>query len=182
MEYIAALIDVVPTAANIDYHARIVRDKAVLRGSSRRHRHHPGHLRGPRYRGECDKEHRVFQVANSGHRGVHPDQGADLPTMERIEQLQSGAGALTGVPERIRRSGSLHGWLPARRSRHHRRASIHGQDGARVEHRAARRDRAQTGVACFSLEMSKDQLVQRLLCSEGLSRCPAAAARPAPRR
>src|SRR5256885_8777280 len=31
MEYIAVLIDVVPTAANIDYHARIVRDKAVLR-------------------------------------------------------------------------------------------------------------------------------------------------------
>src|SRR5947199_8640229 len=31
MEYIGALIDLVPTAANIDYHARIVRDKAVLR-------------------------------------------------------------------------------------------------------------------------------------------------------
>src|SRR2546430_355401 len=31
IEYVAALIDVVPTAANIDYHARIVRDKAVLR-------------------------------------------------------------------------------------------------------------------------------------------------------
>src|SRR5207247_2355477 len=31
MEYVAALIDVVPTAANLDYHVRIVRDKAVLR-------------------------------------------------------------------------------------------------------------------------------------------------------
>src|SRR5438045_9518149 len=31
MEYIAALIDVVPTAANVDYHAKIVRDKAGLR-------------------------------------------------------------------------------------------------------------------------------------------------------
>src|SRR5690242_3403555 len=31
MEYIAALIDVVPTAANVDYHSKIVRDKAVLR-------------------------------------------------------------------------------------------------------------------------------------------------------
>src|SRR6266853_266837 len=31
MEYIAALIDVVPTAANVEYHAKIVRDKAVLR-------------------------------------------------------------------------------------------------------------------------------------------------------
>src|ERR1700757_2251631 len=31
MEYLGALIDVVPTAANIEYHARIVRDKALLR-------------------------------------------------------------------------------------------------------------------------------------------------------
>src|SRR5205823_3254424 len=31
MEYLGSLIDVVPTAANVDYHARIVRDKAVLR-------------------------------------------------------------------------------------------------------------------------------------------------------
>src|SRR5206468_218257 len=31
MEYLGGLIDVVPTAANVDYHAKIVRDKAVLR-------------------------------------------------------------------------------------------------------------------------------------------------------
>src|SRR5206468_8417935 len=31
MEYIGALIDVVPTAANVEYHCRIVRDKAVQR-------------------------------------------------------------------------------------------------------------------------------------------------------
>ena len=31
LEYIGALIDVVPTAANVQYHARIVRDKAIQR-------------------------------------------------------------------------------------------------------------------------------------------------------
>src|SRR5690242_5502719 len=31
MEYLGTLIDVVPTAANVEYHAKIVRDKAVLR-------------------------------------------------------------------------------------------------------------------------------------------------------
>src|SRR5437879_12356441 len=31
MEYLGGLIDVVPTAANVEYHAKIVRDKAVLR-------------------------------------------------------------------------------------------------------------------------------------------------------
>src|SRR5947209_1139650 len=30
MEYLGTLIDVVPTAANVEYHAKIVRDKAVL--------------------------------------------------------------------------------------------------------------------------------------------------------
>ena len=31
MEYIAALLDIVPTAANVESHTRIVRDQAVLR-------------------------------------------------------------------------------------------------------------------------------------------------------
>src|SRR5258708_86004 len=31
MEYLGGLIDVVPTPANVEYHAKIVRDKAVLR-------------------------------------------------------------------------------------------------------------------------------------------------------
>src|SRR6202008_3252349 len=31
MEYVGSLIDVVPTAASIEYHGRIVRDKALLR-------------------------------------------------------------------------------------------------------------------------------------------------------
>src|SRR5881296_832679 len=31
MDYIAALVDVVPTAANVEFHTRIVRDKAILR-------------------------------------------------------------------------------------------------------------------------------------------------------
>src|SRR6266550_2332568 len=72
MEYIAALIDVVPTAANVDYHAKIVRDNA---------------------------EHRVFQVAQF-RRAEEFIRIKELiwPTMERIEQLQSGAGSVTGVP------------------------------------------------------------------------------------
>src|SRR5918995_2768746 len=31
LEYLAELIDAVPTAANLEFHARIVRDKAILR-------------------------------------------------------------------------------------------------------------------------------------------------------
>src|SRR6267378_87373 len=66
MEYIAALIDVVPTAANIDYHAKIVRDKAVLRrlveaATGIIQDIYDGHGTA----GEVldNAEHRVFQVA-----------------------------------------------------------------------------------------------------------------------
>jgi len=102
MEYIAALIDVVPTAANVDYHAKIVRDKAVLRrlveaATGIIQDVYEGHGTA----GEVldNAEHRVFQVAQF-RRAEEFIRIKELiwPTMERIEQLQSGAGSVTGVP------------------------------------------------------------------------------------
>ena len=90
------------------------------------------------------------------------------PTMERIEQLQSGAGALTGVPSGFvdldrytagfQRSDLI--ILAARPSMGKTALALNIVQHAAIEHN--------TRVAFFSLEMSKDQLVQRLLCSEGL--------------
>src|SRR5436190_2914000 len=102
MEYVAALIDVVPTAANVDYHAKIVRDKAVLRrlvdaATGSIQDVYEGHGTA----GEVldNAEHRVFQVAQF-RRAEEFIRIKELiwPTMERIEQLQSGAGSVTGVP------------------------------------------------------------------------------------
>ena len=102
MEYIAALIDVVPTAANVDYHAKIVRDKAVLRrlveaATGIIQDVYEGHGTA----GEVldNAEHRVFQVAQF-RRAEEFIRIKELiwPTMERIEQLQSGSGSVTGVP------------------------------------------------------------------------------------
>src|SRR5207247_9202400 len=66
MEYLGGLIDVVPTAANVDYHAKIVRDKAVLRrlieaATSIIQDAYDGRLTS----GDMldNAEHRVFQVA-----------------------------------------------------------------------------------------------------------------------
>src|SRR3989475_11525415 len=66
MEYIAALIDVVPTAANVEYHSKIVRDKAVLRrlveaATGIIQDIYEGH--GPAGEVLDNAEHRVFQVA-----------------------------------------------------------------------------------------------------------------------
>src|SRR5437879_9207621 len=102
MEYLGGLIDVVPTAANIEYHARIVRDKALLRRlieaatgiaqEAYEGRGLPGEVLD-------NAEHRIFQVAQL-RRTEEFIRLKELiwPTMERIEQLQSGHGAVTGVP------------------------------------------------------------------------------------
>src|SRR5882757_1403811 len=102
MEYLGGLIDVVPTAANVEYHAKIVRDKAVLR----RLIEAATAIIQDAYEGRStsievldNAEHRVFQVAQF-RRAEEFVRLKELiwPTMERIEQLQSGAGSVTGVP------------------------------------------------------------------------------------
>ena len=172
MEYLGALIDVVPTAANVEYHARIVRDKAVLRrlieaATSIIQQAHEGRTTSAELLDHA--EHRVFQIAQL-KRSEEFVRLKELiwPTMERIEQLQSGAGALTGVPSGFvdldrytagfQRADLV--IIAARPSMGKTALALNIVQHAAIEHN--------TGVAFFSLEMSKDQLVQRLLCSEGL--------------
>jgi len=172
MEYIAALIDVVPTAANVDYHARIVRDKAVLRrlvdaATSIIQNVYEGH--DPAAEVLDSAEHRVFQV-------VQFRKAEDFvrikelvwPSMERIEKIQTGELALSGVPTGFRDLDEMTGGfqnsdlviIAARPSMGKTALALNIAQHAAITH--------QIGVAIFSLEMSKDQLVQRLLCSEGM--------------
>jgi replicative DNA helicase len=172
MEYLAALLDVVPTAASIEYHARIVRDKAVLR----RLVEAATEIIQDVYDAKTDSgevldnaEHRIFQVAQY-RRSEDFSRLKELiwPTMERIEQLQGGQGIVTGVPsgfldlDRItagfQRSDLV--IIAARPSMGKTSFVLNCVQHAAIEH--------QIGVGVFSLEMSKEALVQRLLCSEGL--------------
>jgi replicative DNA helicase len=172
MEYIGSLIDVVPTAANIEYHTRIVRDKALLRRlieaatgivqDAYESRGLPSDVLD-------SAEHRIFQVAQL-RRAEEFVRLKELiwPTMERIEQLQSGQGAVTGVPSGFVDLDRLTAGfqradlviVAARPSMGKTAFILNVVQHAAIEH--------SIGVAIFSLEMSKDQLVQRLLCSEGL--------------
>jgi replicative DNA helicase len=172
MEYLATLIDVVPTAANVDYHAKIVRDKGVLR---RLVEAATGIIQdvydGRAPAGEVldNAEHRVFQVAQF-RRAEEFTRIKELiwPTMERIEQLQAGAGAVTGVPTGFVDLDRLTAGfqradlviVAGRPSMGKTALALNMVQHAAIEHNV--------GVAIFSLEMSKDALVQRLLCSEGL--------------
>ena len=172
IEYVSTLIDVVPTAANVEYHARIVRDKAVLRrlveaATGIIQDVYEGHTAA----GEVldNAEHRVFQVAQF-RRAEEFTRIKELiwPTMERIEQLQAGAGSVTGVPSGFTDLDRLTAGfqradliiLAGRPSMGKTAFALNVVQHAAIEHNVK--------VAIFSLEMSKDALVQRLLCSEGL--------------
>jgi replicative DNA helicase len=172
LEYIATLIDVVPTAANVEYHARIVRDKAVLRRLVEaataiiqdvyESRQTPAEVLD-------NAEHRVFQVAQY-RRAEEFTRLKELiwPTMERIEQLQAGAGDVTGVASGFKDLDLLTAGfqradlviIAGRPSMGKTAFVLNVVQHAAIEHNVP--------VAVFSLEMSKDQLVQRLLCSEGM--------------
>jgi replicative DNA helicase len=173
MPYVGELLDVVPTAANIEYHAKIVRERALLRrlieASSTIIQ--DAYETGERTVEEIldEAEQRIFEVAQSHERGGFVWIKKILyPTFERIEQLQAAKGGLTGVPTGFIHLDELTGGfqkgdliITAARPSMGKTAFVTGIAlHAAITHRSP--------VAIFSLEMSKEQLVQRMLCSEAL--------------
>jgi replicative DNA helicase len=173
MGYVGELLDVVPTAANIEYHARIVRERALLRrlieASSGiiRDSYEPGERTVEEVLDEA--EQRIFQVAQSHDRtGFVWIKKILYPTFEKIEQLQAAKGGITGVPTGFYGLDDLTGGfqkgdlvIVAARPSMGKTALVTGVAlHAAIAH--------QVPVAVFSLEMSKEQLVQRMLCSEAL--------------
>jgi replicative DNA helicase len=173
MAYVGELLDVVPTAANIEYHARIVRERALLRrlieASSNiiRDAYESGERTVEQVLDEA--EQRIFQVAQSHDReGFVWIKKILYPTFEKIEQLQAARGGITGVPTGFYGLDELTGGfqkgdlvIVAARPSMGKTALVTG-----VALHAAIAN--QVPVAVFSLEMSKEQLVQRMLCSEAL--------------
>jgi replicative DNA helicase len=172
MAYLARLVDAVPTAANIEYHCRILKDKSVLRqliesatDIVREAYNAPA--------GEVDDtldraEQRIFQIAQSTQRqGFVWIKEILWPTFERIEELQSSPGAVTGVPSGFAdldnlTAGFQKGDLIIVAGRPSMGKTALAMNFA--QHAAIDKE---VPVAVFSLEMSKESLVQRLLCSEG---------------
>jgi replicative DNA helicase len=173
LPYLGELLDAVATAANIEYHARIVRERALMRrliGASSeiiQEVYQPGERTVEELLDAA--EHRIFQVAQS-----HDRQGFVwlkkilYPTFERIEQLQAAQGGITGVgtgfPDLDDKTGGFQNGdliiLAARPSM--------GKTALVISFLLHAAITGQTPVALFSLEMSKEQLVQRMLCSEAL--------------
>ncbi len=172
MAYLARMVDAVPTAANIEYHCRILRDKAILRqliesatDIVREAYDAPA--------GEVDDtldraEQRIFQIAQATQRqGFVWIKEILWPTFERIEELQSSPGSVTGVATGFpdldnMTAGFQKGDLIIVAGRPSMGKTALAMNFA--QHAAIDKE---VPVAVFSLEMSKESLVQRLLCSEG---------------
>jgi len=170
VEYLSYLLDAVPTAANFDYHAKIVRDKALLRrlvevGTQIVQEA----FDGKRLAAEVldAAERKIFEVAE--HRtavGFERLKKLLWPTMERIESLHGAGQTITGVASGFKDLDErTAGFQPsdlvivaARPAMGKTAFCLNVAQHAAIEHN--------TGVAIFSLEMSREGIVQRLLTSE----------------
>lgn len=172
MSYIARLVDAVPTAANIEYHCRILKDKAVLR----RLIDAATDIVQEAYEapaGDVDDtldraEQRIFQIAQASERqGFVWIKEILWPAFERIEELQRSPGSVTGVASGYPDLDNMTaGFQPGdlvvvagRPSMGKTALALNFAQHAAIDH--------DVPVAIFSLEMSKESLVQRLLCAEG---------------
>lgn len=169
VEYLAELVDVAPTAANLEFHAGIVREKAILR----RLIETATGIITEAYAGRSSAnelldaaESRVFHISQERRdAGFTRIKEMLWPTMERIETLHRSGKKITGVPSGFvdldeMTSGFQKTELiivAARPSMGKTSFCLNIATHAALEN---------VGVAVFSLEMSKDSLVQRMLCAE----------------
>ncbi len=170
-DYIAFLVDAVPTSANIEYHAKIVREKALRRRLievSTAIVTEAFESALPAGELVDAAEHKIFEVNQSrGNEGFARIKELLFPTMERLEELRTSGESITGVPSGFKDLDELTAGfqksdliiVAARPSMGKTAFVLNIAQNAALD--------GNIPVAFFSLEMSKEQLVQRLLTSEG---------------
>lgn len=170
--YLAELMEAVPTAANIEYHAKILKDKSILRRlieASTETVRDAFESGGDAVEDTLDRaEQRIFEISQAGRRkGFIWIKEVLWPAFEHIERLQQAKGAVTGVPSGFPDLDNLTAGF--------QRSDLIVVAGRPsmgktslvlniVQHVAIDQS---VPVAFFSLEMSKEAIVQRLLCAEG---------------
>ncbi len=168
--YLASLVDNVPSAANIAYYSKIVKEKAILRGLIEAA---TGILNNS-YNMSADidtvldeAEHAIFEISENKVRpSFYPFKTLIKEGIKTIEKLYEKKELVTGVPtgfEKIddKTSGLQKSDLIIIAGRPSMGKTAFALDIAK---NAALDSR--TPVAIFSLEMSKEQLAIRMLASE----------------
>lgn len=164
--YITSLINQVPTSGNVEYYGRIVERTAILR----RLIHAAGQIAAVAYEeGDADvaldkAEQLIFTIGQRHSRSDFAHLRDLLSAyMSKLEQLHQHRGDIVGVPTGFTDLDRLTGGL--QKSDLIVLASRPGVGktslALSLAHNAAIKH--QNSIAVFSLEMSKEQLVQRLL-------------------
>lgn len=171
LSYITELANAVPTAANIAHYAKIVEEKAILRRLIRV----ASKIADDGYTREdevevllAEAEKKMLEVSNRKNAGDFKHvKDVLVQTFDNIEQLQSRAGDVTGIPTGFRDLDKMTAGfqrndliiVAARPSVGKTAFALNVAQSVAVK--------ARENVAIFSLEMGADQLVMRMLCAEG---------------
>lgn len=162
----------VPSAANVDYYAKLVTEKALLRQLIRATSSilERGYEPGEEARGLLEEAERL--ILDLSRRRVQDGysfiRDVLLETFEKIEYLYAHKGNLTGVPTFFTELDKMtSGWQPSDLIIIAARPSM-GKTAMVLNMAQNAAVRAKVPVAIFSLEMSKEQLVQRMLCGEAM--------------
>lgn len=176
VSYLTLLANVVPTAANVKYHAQIVEEKSILRqlveGGTR--------IATLGYEGAEEVKDIMDEAEKTILRISHRKGGKDFTpigevvgtTLDEISNLIETKGGITGLRTGFidfdRMTAGLHPSdfiiLAARPSMGKTALALNIAQNIAI--RGAGQGEDPKKIAFFSLEMSREQLVQRMLCSE----------------
>ena len=172
LEYIAVLPDKVPPTANVDRYIKIVEEKAMLRNLIKT----ANDILSMGYE-PTDEPERVMDLAEKkifdvmqkkSQKGYTPIKDVLVESFSKLEELYNQKQHVTGVPTGFidldKMTAGLHGsefiLIAARPAM--------GKSAFALNIGAYAATRANIPVAIFSLEMAKDQVANRILCSEAL--------------
>ena len=171
-EYLASLPDKVQTTANVQKYIKIVEEKSILRNLIKTANEiiELGYDPTEDVEDIMDgAEKKIFDIMQSkNQKGYTPIKDVLVESFTKLEELYNRKQHITGVPtgfaELDYKTAGLHGseliLVAARPAMGKTAFALNLATNAAL--------RGNAPVAIFSLEMSKDQLVNRILCSEAM--------------
>lgn len=172
LEYLTFIINQVPTTANTKHYAKIVEEKSVLRKLIRA----SSDIMNNSYQANEEvtsildmAEKSVFDILQKRNlQGVVPVRDVLLEAFNKLEELYNNKGNITGIPTGFidldnKTSGLQNSDLILIAAR-----PAMGKTAFALNIGQFAAIKKNIPVAIFSLEMSADQLVNRLICSESM--------------
>ncbi|WP_078378459.1 replicative DNA helicase [Sutcliffiella halmapala] len=171
VSYLSDLAGSVPTAANIEYYAKIVEEKSILRRLIRTATNiaQDGYSREDEVAGLLNEaEKQILEVSQRKNSGVFQNiKDVLVKTYDNIETLHNRKGEITGIEtgftelDRMTAGFQRNDLIIIAA-----RPSV-GKTAFALNIAQNVATKARENVAIFSLEMGAEQLVMRMLCAEG---------------